>query len=178
MVQRKYLDRGRSIPLEGRPFRIDWMLLLGAGLSAAHKGRTEQAPFLEQVMWAGVDPKVIHPRPAALDFPLMRSWLDVNEREAMAYLIGEWGPSLLDPPPHTAEQVRALLDRGDCVAAGRGAHLMARWMEKVEEGTASWYVGYCAHCVRALLLRVDAESFEVSWWPFYDQEAPWSGAAR
>ncbi|MGP5099688.1 hypothetical protein ACTXJ1_16865 [Brachybacterium alimentarium] len=59
--QRKYLDRGRKIELEGRPFKVDWSTLLGAGRSAVQKGRADEAAFLSEFMWEGVNPAVVTP---------------------------------------------------------------------------------------------------------------------
>lgn len=167
--QRKYLDRGRRIALEGRPFDVEWLTLLGCGRSAVQKGRADDAPFLSEVMWEGISLPPT-PRPAVLDHPFLRSALDRREDETMAYLTEQWSNAWVDPLPRDAAEARALLDRPDCITAGNGAHLMTAFAAKIPDEESTWYTGLCAHCMRAMLLRVDDAAFSVKWWPFYDQE--------
>lgn len=170
--QRKYLDRGRKIALERRPFRPDWMTLLGAGMTAAHKGRAGMTPYLHQVMWEGVDPMVVTPRPAAFDHHLLRAWLDVNEDDAIDYLMSDWGLAFDGPVPENASQANKLLELEDCITAGRGAHMLSAYQQSVPEGTSTWFVGYCSDCLRAILMWIDDADLSRRWWPFYDHEAP------
>ncbi|SLN05208.1 hypothetical protein FM103_19375 [Corynebacterium xerosis] len=169
--QRKYLDRGRKIELEGRPFEVDWMTLLGAGRSAVQRGRADEAAFLSEVMWEDVDPAVVTHRPAALDYPLMRRWLDVHEDEAIDYLMDEWGLAFDEPAPENAGQANELLELEDCITAGRGAHMLSAYQRSVPEGTGTWFVGYCSDCLRAILMWIDDADLSSRWWPFYDQES-------
>ncbi|HEX7351438.1 hypothetical protein, partial [Brachybacterium sp.] len=101
--QRKYLDRGRRIALEGR---------------------ADAAPFLSEAMGEGVSSLPPSPRPALLDHPFLRSALDRREHETMGYLTEQWSAAWVDPLPRDAAEVRGFLDRPDCITTGSGAHLM------------------------------------------------------
>lgn len=169
--QRKYLDRGRKIELEGRPYEVDWVTLLGAGRAAVQRGRADETAFLSEVMWEGVDSSVVTPRPAALDYPLMRRWLDLNEQEAIDYLCDGWGYALYQPKPETADQARALLDRPRCATKERWQHFMYSVELKVKDGPLEWYAGYCNDCQWAMLMLDDDLAKQPRWWPFYDQES-------
>ena len=166
--QRKYMDRGRRIALEGRPCEVEWMTLLGNGRSAVVNGRADDAPFLDEVMWEGIYLSPT-PRPAALDHPFLRSVLDRREDEAIAYLTERWSLAWVDPLPQNAAAVREALDLPDCAAAG-STHLMTGFGAKLPDGPDTWYTGYCIHCMRAMLMQANTEAFSVKWWPFYDQE--------
>lgn len=168
--QRKYLDRGRQIALEGRPYEVDWMTLLGAGRSAVEKGRADDAPFLSEVMWKGVNDAVVTPRPAALDHPLMRRWLAADEQAAIDYLCDGWGYAPNEPKPETAAQMLALLDRPLCATEERWQHFMYVVKGRLPDGPLEWYVGYCYDCLRAMLMLDDGTEKDPRWWPFYDQE--------
>lgn len=170
--QRKYLDRGREIELEGRPYEVDWVTLLGAGRSAVQRGRADGAAFLSEVMWEDVNPAVVTPRPAALDYPLMRRWLDVNEQEAIAYLGDGWGGALNEPQPETATEARALLARPYCAPKENWQHFMYSVKFQLHDGPLEWDVGYCHDCLRALLMLDDDTTNTTRWWPFYDHEEP------
>ena len=170
--QRKYLDRGRKNALSGRPYEVDWLDLLGLGLRPARDGRANTAPFLSEVMWEDItSPFFPYPRPALLDHPFLRTALDLRESETMSYLAQQWSRAWVNPLPRNAAQVRELLGRPDCITAGDGAHRMTGYGAKMPEGTVTWYTGFCARCMRAMLLRIDDDAFSVRWWPFYDQEA-------
>lgn len=169
--QRKYLDRGRKIALEGRPYEVDWVTLLEAGRSAVQSGRAAEATFLSEVMWEGVDPAVVPPRPAALDYPLMRRWLDVNEQEAIDYLCDGWGYAVNGSRPETADQARALLSRPRCGTKETWQHFMYSLKLLHREGPLEWHVGYCQDCLWAVLVMDDEFAKEPLWWPFYDQES-------
>lgn len=170
--QRKYLDRGRWIALERRPIAVDWATLLGAGRNTVQKGRADAAPFLSEVMCEGVDRAVFAPapRPAALDHPLLRRWLDVNEQEAITYLCDGWGYALNQPAPETAAEARALLNRPYCAPKEQWRHFMYTVKFILQDGPLEWYVGYCSGCLRALLMLDDDTNNTVRWWQFYDQE--------
>ena len=168
--QRKYLDRGRRIALEGRPYEVEWFELLGLGRLAAQNGRANSAPFLSEVMWEGVSSVPPFPRPVLLDHPFLRSALDRREDETMSYLTEQWSTAWVEPLPQDADEARGILDRPDCLTAGSGAHLMTAYGAQLPEGTLTWYTGFCAHCMRAMLLRIDDATASTKWWPFYDQE--------
>lgn len=172
--QRKYLDRGRRIALEGRPYEVEWLSLLGMGLSKARDGRADTVPFLSEVMWEGIYLSPT-PRSALLDHPFLRSALDRREEETMAYLTEQWTKAWIKPLPRDAAEVWELLDRPDCITAGEGAHYMTGSGSTISEGLVTWYTGFCARCMRAILLRIDPEEFSVKSWPFYDQEAEYAG---
>ena len=48
---------------------------------------------------------------------------------------------------------------------------MTAYAARLPEGEVTWYAGYCENCMRAMLLRINDETFSVTWWPFYDQES-------
>lgn len=163
------LDGGRLIRLEGRPVEPDWLTLLGAGRNAVQKGRAAAASFLSEVMWEGVDREVVTPRPAALDYPLMRRWLEVNEQEAITYLCDGWGYALDEPEPETATEALAILNRPLC--APQGHRMLTTKLSLPDDGSLDWNVGYCSDCLRAVLLLTDDTNDSTQWWVFYDQEA-------
>lgn len=174
---RKYLDRGRRVALEGRPYAVDWWDLVGLGLAKGRDGRADDAPFLSEVMWEGVSGLPRFPRPALLDHPFLRPALDRREEETMAYLTEQWSKAWVDPLRRDASEVRELLDRPDCLTAGVGAHYMTGYGASISEGLSTWYTGFCARCMRAVLLRIDPDDPEELWvkaWPFYDQEAEYA----
>lgn len=173
--QRKYLDRGRRIRLEGRPMEPDWLTLLGAGREAVREGTADSCRYLDEVMWEGVDPMMVTPRPALFDHPFLRSALDTREEVAVEYLHGQWDRAWVDPLPDSAAEIRDMLELPDCAKRSR-SHLMTAYGAKLPEGTVTWYAGYCAACMRAMLLRIDDDAFTVRWWPFYDHEAEYAGA--
>ncbi|MEE1616989.1 hypothetical protein [Brachybacterium sp. J153] len=167
--QSNYVDREQLIRLEGRPIEPDWMTLLGAGRNAVQKCRAAAAPFLSEVMWEDVDRAVVTPRPAALDYPLMRRWLEVNEQEAIAYLCDGWGYALDEPEPETATDAQAILSRPLC--APQGHRMLTTKLSLPDDGPLAWNVGYCPDCLRAVLLLSDDTDDSARCWVFYDQEA-------
>lgn len=169
--QRKYLDRGRRIALEGRPYRVEWLNLLGFGRLAVNEGRDASAPTLAEVMWEGIISVSPFLRPALLDHPFLRSALAVREEETLAYLTEQWRAAWVSPLPRDADEARELLSRPSCGGVGRAAHLMTAYAAWLPEGEVTWYAGFCERCMRAMLLRINNETFSVTWWPFYDQES-------
>ncbi|WP_394217122.1 hypothetical protein [Brachybacterium vulturis] len=144
--QRKCLDRGRKIALEGRPYEVKWRPLLELGMTAVRDGCADTAPPLAEVMW---------------------------EDATLAYLTDQadqGGRASIDPLPRDVARVRELLDMPDGITAGSPAHLMTGYGASVSEGTVHWYAGVCAYCLRAMLLRVDDAARLFKWWTFYDQE--------
>lgn len=169
--QSEYLDRDRTIALEGRPHEVDWLTLLGAGRNAVQKGRADHVPFLSDVMWRGVDDTLVTPRPAALDHPFMRRWLAADEQAAIDYLCDGWGYALNEPEPETADEALALLDRPRCVTeANEWQHFMYVNKLLIQDGPVDWAVGYCNRCQWAVLMMDDEMEPGPSWWLFYDQE--------
>jgi len=169
--QRKYLDRGRRIALEGRPYRVEWLTLLSLGRRAVKQGRDGSAPTLAAVMWEGMTALSPTHRPALLDHPFLRSALAAREEMTLAYLTEQWRDAWVSPLPRDADEALALLSRPSCGEGGRAAHLMTAYAARLPEGEVTWYAGFCEHCMRAMLLRINDETFAVTWWPFYDQES-------
>ena len=89
----------------------------------------------------------------------------------MAYLTEQWRDAWVSPLPRDADEARELLSRRTCGEGGRTGHLMTSLAARLPEGEVTWYAGYCENCMRAMLLRVNDETFSVTWWPFYDQES-------
>lgn len=141
--QRKCLDRGRKIALEGRPYEVKWPTLRALGMTAVRDGCADTAPSLAEVMW---------------------------EDATLAYLTDQGGRASIAPLPRDVARVRELLDMPDGITAGSPAHLMTGYKASVSEGTVHWYAGVCAYCLRAMLLRVDEAARSFKWWTFYDQE--------
>ena len=165
--QRKYLDRGREIALEGRPVVPDWKLLLRLGRRAVKKRRGDAGEFLDEVMWRGVArPRTL--RPAVMDYPLMRRWLDVEERDAVAYLRRHWG--MVRVPSYRAGAL-AILDHPGCGAEGYGHRILASRRKQTDRHGIYWSVGFCGDCFQSLLLRYDGRDGTAQDWPFYDQQA-------
>ena len=169
--QRKYLDRGRRIALEGRPYRVEWLSLLGFGRLAVQNGRADEAPFLSEVMWEGCSSVSPTPRPALFDHPFLRSALAVREEETLAYLSQQWSDAWVSSLPRNADEALELLSRPSCYDGSQSAHLMTAYGARLPEWEVTWYAGFCERCMRAMLLRINDETFSVSWWPFYDQES-------
>ncbi|MDN5685845.1 MAG: hypothetical protein L0G94_04065 [Brachybacterium sp.] len=173
--QRKYLDRGRRIRLEGRPMDPDWMALLGAGRNAVLEGRADEAPFLSDVMWEGVSGFPRFPRAAAFDHPLIREWLHVDERAATAYLRQQWG---MVRAPEDATEALSMMDSASCLIAGLGSHRLTAdrfaLPDPAEGGT--WVAGPCRDCQRALLWFFPDDGSLPRVWQFYDHEAEYAGA--
>ncbi|MGP9582503.1 hypothetical protein [Brachybacterium sp. AOP35-5H-19] len=167
---RKYLDRDRTIALEGRPYEVDWVTLLGAGRSAVQRGRADEVPLLSEVIWEDMDSAVVTPRPAALDYALMRRWLDVDESAAMTYLLDAWRGSMNAPEPDTPDGVRAILNQRSCPPKKEWQHFMYIVKRRFQDGPREWYVGYCNDCLEALLMLDDDRTNEIRTWTFYDQE--------
>lgn len=162
-AQRKYLDRGRRIPREGRPYAVEWLTLLAVSLVKGRDGRADDAMFLSEVMWEGVSgPRF--PRPALLDHPFLRSVQDLTDLDAQENELRQ-----------QAKVLRKLLDSPDCIAAGEGAHFMTGYGASISEGQVTWSTGLCARCLGAILLRIDLVESSVKAWPFYDQEAEYAG---
>lgn len=169
--QRKYLDRGRRIALDGRPYRVEWLTLLDLGRQAVKQGRDGSAPTLAAVMWEGITSLSTSPRPALFDHPLLRSALAVREGETMAYLTEQWRNAWVSALPRDADEARELLSLPSCGEGRLAAHLMTAYAARLPEGEVTWYAGFCERCMRAMLLRINDERFSVTWWPFYDQES-------
>lgn len=172
--QRKYLDRGRKIQLEGRPIEPDWSLLLGAGRSAVQKGSADACRYLSEVMWEDVLPDFRHPRAAAFDYPLMRQWLYIDERAATAYLREQWG--MARAPEDTAEAL-SMMDDIDCLVAGLGSHRLTADKFTLPDPYVggTWISGPCRDCHRALLWFFPSDGCRHRAWEFYDHEAEYTG---
>lgn len=167
--QRKYLDRGRKIALEGRPIDPDWMTLLGAGRSAVQRGSADTCRYLSEVMWEGILPFRL-PRPAAFDYPLMRRWLHLDEQAATTYLRRQWG--MARAPEDTAEALSMMNGIG-CLAAGLGSHRLTadRFTLPDPYVGGTWIVGPCRDCQRALLWFFPSDGSSHRSWEFYDHQA-------
>lgn len=173
--QRKYLDRGRRIRLEGRPFGADWWELLGAGRSAVISGRADACRYLDEVMWEDIVSYAHFPRPAAFDYPLMREWLHVDERAATTHLRQHWG---MARALEDAAEALTMMDSVDCLTAGLGSHRLTAdrfaLPDPAEGGT--WLAGPCRDCQRALLWFFPDDGSLPRVWQFYDHQAEYAGA--
>ena len=185
--QRKYLDRGRQIRLDGQPVRADWMDLLMYGARAAMTDSATPARYLEETEWEWEKEWARPPRPALFDFPRLRSWLDIDAEGATRFLQLEWaipreptwgrpigtgadyeadGIALL---PDTADAARTMLASAEC----EGAHhtrLIARKTLAIGDGI--WAAGICGGCLRAGLsyFPTSMQAGTAGTWTFYDQE--------
>lgn len=159
---RKYLDRGRRLELHGQPLEPDWPALLHMGHRVVETGRAGTAPYLADVMGAGIAPQRISPRPVAFDNPLLRRWLAVEPEVVLTFVRDELGNLRA---PDSAREMLEMLERPDCLETGMGHRLRHA---RAQYGD-TWAVGWCNDCTRALLWRFDEDSF--STWPFYNHDA-------
>lgn len=164
---RKFLDRERTIPLNGTPVAPDWLLLLTLGKGAVLSGAAEMTPFLDEVMWQGVSPHEVQSRPASLNNHLMRRWVEIETRDAAEFLREQWG---MVRAPETREEAHRMLSRPDCFAAGLGGHRLTAEHYLLDDETDAWAVGHCRDCFRALLWRFPLNGGRPQTWQFYDQE--------
>ncbi|MGO1699603.1 MAG: hypothetical protein ACTHZD_14745 [Micrococcaceae bacterium] len=165
---RKFLDKQRSIPLNGQPLEPDWLVLLTVGQKAVLNGTAETTPFLDAVMWRGINPRGVQPRPASLNNHLMRQWVDAETDTATEFLREQWG---MIRAPETREEAHGMLSTPDCFTAGLGSHRLTAEHYLIHDETDAWAVGHCRDCVRALLWRFPLVSGRPRTWQFYDHEA-------
>jgi hypothetical protein len=165
-MTRKYPDRQRRIPLDGRPVNPDWHPLLYYGIRAVDKGLAEESPYLSAVIFRGINERGVFARAAAFDYELLLEWLSINESDASAYIRDQLGTGRA---PSDGEEAREMLARPDCLAERLGTHRLRDAMAVHHEDDAEWAVGWCLDCMQALLWRFPAgESSELPTWPFYD----------
>ena len=122
--QRKYLDTKRRVLLQGRPIYPDWGLLLHLGKRAVDRGWADEAPFLSDVMWRGINEGGVWPQPAAFCNELLREWLTVDEPAACSFLREQWGH--VRAPETSAEAVERL-SADDCHERGIDHRLRSAW---------------------------------------------------
>lgn len=164
MTTRKFLDRSRSLRLDGQPLQVDWELLLRVGVTAVERGYATD-PWLESTMWTTIAPRGRFRRPLLFDFPLLRRWLDVEPANAVAYMREGFGPS---EAPRNVEEALGMLASSDCYSAGLGSHHTIQVQDVDLVPTGEWFVGTCHDCFRALLWFSGADG-QTRQWPFYNQ---------
>lgn len=165
--QRKYLDRKRRVPLNGRPIEPNWFNLLHKGFHAVENGWAEKAPYLSDVMWQGVDQQGISAQPAAFSNPLLREWLLVDEEEATTFLRNQWNNLRA---PETAAEALEILASPDCLESGLGGHRLRVEHSAWETPAGTWAIGWCTDCAQVLLWLFTEDEGGCRSWPFYDHE--------
>lgn len=165
---RKFLDRGRRVPLEGRPLSPDWDQLLYLGMRAVEKGRADDSPYLSAVMFEDIYELGRFSKPAPFDNELLRQWLDADEGAAVVFIRQQLGNVRA---PDTGAEAREILGRHDCLSDALGTHRLTTEQAVWRANDVTWAVGWCSDCVRALLWRFDEGEAPVTTWPFYDHES-------
>lgn len=165
--QRKYLDKKRRVPLDGRPIEPDWYNLLHVGIRAVEKGWADKAPYLEEVMWEGIYEPGISPQPAAFSNPLLREWLRVDETAATSFLRDQWNNLRA---PETAAEALEKLASPDCLESGLGGHRLRVAHDVRETPAGTWAIGWCTDCAQVLLWFFPEDEEGYRSWPFFDHE--------
>lgn len=117
-------------------------------MKAVTKGCAETVPYLEEVMFEGIDPQGHHLKPATLDVQMIGAWIVVDEKTACDTLCQQWG---MARAPECAEEALSMLASEDCITKGLERHRLTSPGAMWELDDGEWAVGHCRDCVRFLL---------------------------
>lgn len=167
---RKYLDRSRQIPLQGRPIVPDWFALLHMGQRTVSDGRAATTPYLETVMWERISEQAHQLKPATFDPDMVAQWVAVDEKRACDTLREQWG---MARAPESADEALAFISTPDCITAELGSHRLTAAQAMWDYDDGEWAVGHCRDCTQPLLWFFPPDG-SVTTWPFYEykQESP------